>query len=65
MARWSLRGLQQLTAPSDGGPRSHGGSPAGSTRTRVVFDNLSLLWHYAVGQGLFGLLLVHGFPRIA
>jgi cytochrome c oxidase subunit I+III len=32
---------------------------------RVVFDNLSLLWHYAVGQGLFGLLLVHGFPRIA
>jgi cytochrome c oxidase subunit I+III len=34
-------------------------------RRRVVFDNLALLWHYAVGQGLLGLLLVHGFPRIA
>ena len=33
-----------------------------STR-RVVFDNLALLWHYTVGQSLFGLLLVHGFPR--
>ena len=32
---------------------------------RVVFDNLSLLWHYTVGQGLFGLALVHGFPRLA
>ncbi|CAN7594943.1 cytochrome c oxidase subunit I [Bradyrhizobium sp. LjRoot220] len=34
-------------------------------RRRVVFDNLALLWHYTVVQGLFGLLLVHGFPRIA
>jgi cytochrome c oxidase subunit I+III len=36
-----------------------------SRRRRVVFDNLALLWHYTVAQGLFGLLLVHGFPRIA
>ena len=34
-------------------------------RRRVVFDNLGLLWHYTVAQGLLGLLLVHGFPRIA
>jgi cytochrome c oxidase subunit I+III len=33
-------------------------------RRRVVFDNLSLLWHYTVAQGLLGLLLLHGFPRI-
>ena len=33
-------------------------------RRRVVFDNLSLLWHYTVAQGLLGLLLVHGFPRL-
>jgi len=32
---------------------------------RVVFDNLGLLYHYTVGQGLLGLLLVHGFPRLA
>ena len=31
---------------------------------RVTFDNLALLWHYTVGQGLLGLLLVHGFPRL-
>jgi cytochrome c oxidase subunit I+III len=31
---------------------------------RVTFDNLALLCHYAVGQGLLGLLLVHGFPRV-
>jgi cytochrome c oxidase subunit I+III len=30
---------------------------------RVGFDNLSLLWHYTTGQGVLGLLLVHGFPR--
>jgi len=30
---------------------------------RVSFDNLSLLWHYTVAQGLLGLLLIHGFPR--
>jgi len=33
-------------------------------RRRVVYDNLSLLWHYTVAQGLLGLLLVHGFPRL-
>jgi cytochrome c oxidase subunit I+III len=31
---------------------------------RATFDNTALLWHYAVLQGLFGLLLVHGFPRL-
>jgi len=31
---------------------------------RVAFDNLHLFWQYSVGQGLFGLLLVHGFPRL-
>jgi cytochrome c oxidase subunit I+III len=31
---------------------------------RVVFDNLSLLWLYAIGQGIAGLLLTHGFPRL-
>ena len=31
---------------------------------RVTFDNLHLFWQYSVGQGLFGLLLVHGFPRL-
>jgi len=31
---------------------------------RVVFDNLSLFWAYAIGQSLFGLLLTHGFPRM-
>ena len=31
---------------------------------RVTFDNTALLWLYTIGQGLFGLLLVHGFPRL-
>ena len=31
---------------------------------RVVFDNLAILWWYAVGQGLVGLALTHGFPRL-
>jgi cytochrome c oxidase subunit I+III len=31
---------------------------------RVTFDNTALLWYYSVVQGLFGLLLVHGFPRL-
>ena len=31
---------------------------------RNAFDCLALMWHYAVGQGLFGLALVHGFPRL-
>lgn len=33
-------------------------------KRRVVFDNLSLLYHYTVGQSLLGLLVVHGFPRL-
>jgi cytochrome c oxidase subunit I+III len=35
-----------------------------SAARRVTFDVLMLLSYYAVGQGLVGLLLVHGFPRI-
>jgi cytochrome c oxidase subunit I+III len=31
---------------------------------RVVFDNLALFWAYAAGQGLFGLLLTHGYPQL-
>jgi cytochrome c oxidase subunit I+III len=31
---------------------------------RVTFDCLALLIYYAAGQGLLGLLLVHGFPRL-
>ena len=31
---------------------------------RVTFDNTMLLWHYTVAQGLIGILLVHGFPRL-
>lgn len=30
---------------------------------RVVFDNLALLWGYAIGQAAVGLALTHGFPR--
>jgi cytochrome c oxidase subunit I+III len=32
---------------------------------RVTFDNARLFWHYVVAQTLVGLLLVHGFPRLA
>ena len=32
---------------------------------RGTFDNTMLFCHYTVGQGLVGLLIVHGFPRIA
>ena len=31
---------------------------------RVTFECTALMTYYAVGQGLFGLLLVHGFPRM-
>jgi cytochrome c oxidase subunit I+III len=31
---------------------------------RVTVDNTAILLHYAVAQGLLGLLLVHGFPRV-
>jgi cytochrome c oxidase subunit I+III len=30
---------------------------------RVVFDNFALLSAYTIAQMLFGLILVHGFPR--
>jgi heme/copper-type cytochrome/quinol oxidase subunit 3 len=32
---------------------------------RVTFDNVRLFWHYTVGQSLVGVVLVHGFPRVA
>ena len=32
---------------------------------RAVFDNLALLLHYSVAQGLVGLVLIHGFPGVA
>ena len=32
---------------------------------RATFQCTTLLFYYAAAQGLFGLLLVHGFPRIA
>jgi cytochrome c oxidase subunit I+III len=32
-------------------------------RRRATVENLVLMWLYVVGQGLLGLLLVHGFPR--
>jgi cytochrome c oxidase subunit I+III len=32
---------------------------------RVSFDKCAILYHYAVGQVLFGLILIHGFPRVA
>lgn len=31
---------------------------------RVTFDNLALLIHFTVAQGLFGLALIHGFPQL-
>jgi cytochrome c oxidase subunit I+III len=33
-------------------------------RRRVTFDNTRLLWNYVVAQGLVGLALVHGAPRV-
>jgi len=32
---------------------------------RVNFDNARLFWHYTVGQTLVGIVLVHGFGRVA
>jgi cytochrome c oxidase subunit I+III len=32
---------------------------------RVTFDNTRLLWHYTVGQSVIGVVLLHGFPRLA
>jgi cytochrome c oxidase subunit I+III len=31
---------------------------------RVTFDNMALLWKYAIAQGALGLLLTHGYPRL-
>jgi cytochrome c oxidase subunit I+III len=31
---------------------------------RATYDNTMLLWHFAVAQGLVGLAVVHGFPRL-
>jgi cytochrome c oxidase subunit I+III len=31
---------------------------------RVSFDNAALLYYYAAAQALFGLALIHGFPRM-
>ena len=31
---------------------------------RNSFDNLALMTHYTAAQGLFGLVLLHGFPRV-
>jgi cytochrome c oxidase subunit I+III len=33
------------------------------SRRRVTFEVLSLMTHYAVGQGLLSLAVIHGFPR--
>jgi cytochrome c oxidase subunit I+III len=32
---------------------------------RTTFDNTMLFWFYTIGQGLVGLLVVYGFPRLA
>jgi cytochrome c oxidase subunit I+III len=32
---------------------------------RTTFDNTMLFWYYTTGQGVVGLLLVYGFPRLA
>lgn len=34
-------------------------------KRRNVFDNVRIFWHYVAAQTLGGLLLVHGFPRLA
>jgi cytochrome c oxidase subunit I+III len=31
---------------------------------RTTFGNTMLFWYYTVGQGLAGLAVVHGFPRL-
>lgn len=31
---------------------------------RVTFENTALLTYYTAGQGLLGLVLIHGFPRL-
>jgi cytochrome c oxidase subunit I+III len=31
---------------------------------RATFDNTMLFWYYTVGQGIVGLLVVYGFPKV-
>jgi cytochrome c oxidase subunit I+III len=31
---------------------------------RTTYDNVMLFWHYTTGQGLIGLALLYGFPRL-
>jgi cytochrome c oxidase subunit I+III len=31
---------------------------------RACFDSTMILWHYAVAQGLVGIAVLHGFPRL-
>ena len=31
---------------------------------RATFDNTMLLWHFVTAQGLIGLVVVAGFPRL-
>ena len=31
---------------------------------RTTFDNTMLFWYYTLGQGLVGIVVVHGFPRL-
>jgi cytochrome c oxidase subunit I+III len=33
-------------------------------KRRVTFDNAALLYWYTAAQGLCGLVLIHGFPRL-
>jgi len=33
-------------------------------KRRLSVQTTYLLWVYTVGQGIFGLLLTHGFPRL-
>jgi cytochrome c oxidase subunit I+III len=35
----------------------------GATR-RACFDSTMIFWHYTVAQGVLGLCIVHGFPRL-
>jgi cytochrome c oxidase subunit I+III len=31
---------------------------------RTTLDNTALFWYYTAGQGLLGVVIVHGFPRV-
>ena len=33
-------------------------------KRRITFDNAALLYWYTAAQGLCGLVLIHGFPRL-